>query len=98
MLEKIMKDMNINVSNISFEGLLNEIDQKINKKYDSIISKFQNIWANNGDTIRYITFIFNLSLHYTGTGSTHTSITRSGKQNIFGLIDHGLKSLGRFYN
>jgi hypothetical protein len=37
------------------------------------------------------------SKHYTGTGSTHTNITRTGKRDFFGLIDHGMKSLSRFY-
>ena len=40
---------------------------------------------------------FNYSKHYTGTGSTHTNITRTGKRDFFGLLDHGMKSLGRFY-
>ena len=37
-------------------------------------------------------------MHYTGTGSTHTNVTRSGKRDFLGLIDHGMKSLGRLYN
>jgi len=38
-----------------------------------------------------------ISYHYTGTGSTHTNITRTGKRDIKGLIDHGKKTIGRFY-
>jgi len=38
-----------------------------------------------------------ISKHYTGTGSTHTSVTRAGKRNLKGLLDHGLKSCMRFY-
>ena len=52
------------------------------------VISFKNLWADNGDCI---------SKHYTGTGSTHTNITRTGKRDFFGLIDHGMKSLGRFY-
>ena len=48
----------------------------------------KNVWADNGDMI---------SKHYTGTGSTHTSVTRAGKRNLKGLLDHGLKSCMRFY-
>ena len=48
----------------------------------------KNVWADNGDMI---------SKHYTGTGSTHTSVTRAGKRNFKGLLDHGLKSCMRFY-
>jgi len=38
-----------------------------------------------------------ISKHYTGTGSTHTNITRTGKRDIKGLFDHGLKSCLRLY-
>ena len=38
-----------------------------------------------------------VSKHYTGTGSTHTNVTRTGKRDFLGFIDHGMKSLGRFY-
>jgi hypothetical protein len=38
-----------------------------------------------------------ISKHYTGTGSTHTNITRSGQRNITGLMDHGLKSCRRLF-
>ena len=48
----------------------------------------KNIWADNGDI---------LSMHYTGTGSTHTAVTRTGRRDFFGIIDHGIKTLNRFY-
>jgi hypothetical protein len=38
-----------------------------------------------------------LSIQYTGTGSTHTNATRTGKRDITGTLDHGTKSLMRFY-
>jgi hypothetical protein len=38
-----------------------------------------------------------ISKHYTGTGSTHTNITRTGKRDIKGLLDHGVKSCMRVY-
>jgi hypothetical protein len=53
-----------------------------------MIIKLKNAWADNGDTI---------SKHYTGTGSTHTNVTRTGKRDLKGIMDHGLKTLGRFY-
>ena len=34
-----------------------------NNQQSSLIKKFRNIWADNGDAVSY---------HYTGTGSTHT--------------------------
>ena len=48
----------------------------------------KNVWADNGDMI---------SKHYTGTGSTHSNVSRAGKRNFKGLLDHGLKSCMRFY-
>lgn len=52
------------------------------------IINIKNIWADNGDAI---------SKHYTGTGSTHTNVTRTGRRDLKGVMDHGLKTLGRFY-
>ena len=52
------------------------------------VIQLKNAWADNGDMI---------SKHYTGTGSTHTNITRTGKRDIKGLFDHGLKSCLRLY-
>jgi hypothetical protein len=56
---------------------------------DQFIINLKNIWADNGDTI---------SKHYTGTGSTHTNVTRTGKRDLMGMMDHGLKSMMRMYN
>lgn len=52
------------------------------------VIQLKNAWADNGDMI---------SKHYTGTGSTHTNITRTGKRDIKGLFDHTLKSCMRLY-
>ena len=64
--------------------LLDSTDPDIHQ----FIKFFKFSWADNGDFI---------SIHYTGTGSTHTNITRTGKRDIKGMLDHGMKSLGRFY-
>ncbi len=53
-----------------------------------VVTALKNIWADNGDLI---------SKHYTGTGSTHTNITRTGKRDFMGMMDHGWKSINRFY-
>lgn len=39
-----------------------------------------------------------ISMHYAGTGSVYANITKKGKNTLAGLIDHGVKSLNRFYN
>lgn len=64
------------------------LDEESNKISNYFIQYFKNIWADNGDM---------LSAQYTGTGSTHTNITRTGKRDVTGMIDHGTKSLMRFY-
>jgi hypothetical protein len=60
----------------------------INKINEIFIVNFKNAWADSGDMI---------SKHYTGTGSTHTNVTRTGKRDMKGIVDHGLKTIGRFY-
>jgi hypothetical protein len=73
----------------SFHSLciLDQLDM-VSKDNEPFFLKYKSAWADNGDFI---------SKHYTGTGSTHTNITRTGNRDFFGLIDHGIKSLGRFY-
>jgi len=52
------------------------------------VKSFKNLWADNGDM---------LSFEYTGTGSTISSVTRNGRQSIRGMLEHGMKSISRFY-
>jgi phosphatidylinositol-bisphosphatase len=54
-----------------------------------LLKSFKNIWADNGDMLSY---------EYTGTGSTISSVTRNGRQSIRGLLEHGMKSVSRFYH
>jgi len=49
---------------------------------------FKNAWADNGDY---------LSVHYAGTGSTTSKVTRTSKVGFFNMLDHGMKSIERFY-
>lgn len=59
-----------------------------NEHANNFIINLKNAWADNGDSI---------SKHYTGTGSTHTNVTRTGRRDLKGIMDHGLKTLSRFY-
>jgi hypothetical protein len=52
------------------------------------MENFKDLWADNGDFI---------SVQYAGTASTITTITKNGKHGFFGLFQHGLVSLTRFY-
>jgi len=54
----------------------------------SFMDFFKHLWADNGDHISKI---------YTGTGATTSSTTRKGKGGILGLLDHKMKSVGRFF-
>ena len=64
----------------------NQIDET--QDSGSFMDFFKNIWADNGDHISKI---------YTGTGATTSSTTRKGKGGILGLLDHKMKSVGRFF-
>jgi len=59
------------------------------KKNHPFVKNFKEVWAYNGDLVSY---------HYTGTGSTHTDVTLTGKRDKTGMLVHGIKSLQRFYN
>lgn len=45
------------------------------------------MWADNGD---------HLSKQYAGTGSTITSVTKTGKQGIMGKMDQWMRGVERF--
>lgn len=66
-----------------------DFNLKIDDASNNFVKTFKHLWADNGDIV---------SMQYTGTGSTISSVTRDGKQGIKGLISQGLKSIGRFYN
>ena len=38
-----------------------------------------------------------ISIHYTGTPSTHTNILRTGKRDFAGSVAHTFVSINRFY-
>lgn len=83
-----MRNLGVDLTQVFGEDIFSQLDNNNVNNNHIFIQNFKNIWADNGDYI---------SKYYTGTGSTHTNITRSGKRDIFGLIDHGMKSVGRFY-
>jgi synaptojanin len=52
-----------------------------------IFDVLKHMWAENGDVI---------SKQYAGTGSTITSVTKTGKQGFFGKIDQLARGVERF--
>ncbi|XP_065155717.1 phosphatidylinositide phosphatase SAC2 isoform X2 [Atheta coriaria] len=55
---------------------------------DSIKSKFQLLWANNGDTI---------SRQYAGTNALKGDYTRTGERKFTGIMKDGMNSANRYY-
>ena len=65
------------------------IHSKISFSHQEItIDVFNNLWADNGDSLSKI---------YAGTGAINSSMTRKGKQTVFGMINDAAKSVNRFY-
>lgn len=58
------------------------------QKVHPFVYYFKNAWADNGDY---------LSVHYAGTGSTISTITRTAKAGFLNMLDHGMKSIERFF-
>lgn len=84
---------NVVQGKLAWEVLVKQL-RSINKDFeltqDSNFTKaFKIQWADNGDY---------LSLQYTGTGSTISSVTRTDTQGFKALIKQGLTSIERFYN
>jgi len=48
------------------------------------MKNFRWIWSDCGDLI---------SEHYTGTGSTHTDVTRYAERKFWGYFSHGMNSI-----
>ncbi|EAR95552.1 endonuclease/exonuclease/phosphatase family protein (macronuclear) [Tetrahymena thermophila SB210] len=88
MLVVQLEMLGVNLAEEFGEDPLDHIDKSKKGKCDAFTQKFKEIWANCGDMI---------SKHYTGTGSTHTDVTRDGTRTFAGLIQHGYKTLNRFY-
>ena len=55
---------------------------------NTLKEKIKDIWADNGDTI---------SIQYSGTASTITTVTKTGGHNFKGLFKHGLATVTRLY-
>jgi hypothetical protein len=86
-LTHILTDMKLDIKAITgSSSILTAADNTSN--LSMLIIHLKNVWADNGDMI---------SKHYTGTGSTHTNVTRTGRRNISGLMDHGFKTCKRLY-
>jgi hypothetical protein len=86
--EVIMRNLGVDLINAFGQDVLAQLDSQNPKEQHPFILNFKNVWADHGDAI---------SLHYAGTGSTISSVTRSGGGGLFGLLKHGATTLNRFY-
>jgi hypothetical protein len=69
-----------------FQQSLQETDMV--HPHGHFMKDFKNVWADHADWVSKI---------YAGTGATTSSTTRKGKGTLFSLLDHKMKSIGRFY-
>ena len=86
-VEQILQFFSVDMKKMFLRSAIEEMDSKEN--LHSFVRSFKTAWADNGDMISY---------HYTGTGSTHTDITRDGTRSFSGNFKHKLKTITRFYN
>lgn len=87
-LEIQLRNMNIDTVSVFGTDILAQLDNVHSKQQHEFVSNFKRLWADNGDA---------LSKHYSGTSSPISNVTRTGKGSFFGMLEHGVKSLGRFY-
>lgn len=69
------------ISGLTIEGQLWEMDK-------SLLSIFQNLWADNADAV---------SLAYSGTGALKTDFTRTGFRTRLGALNDLINSISRYY-
>jgi phosphatidylinositol-bisphosphatase len=86
--EAMMRQFGVDLTSAFGQDLVSQLDNDNLKQVHPFVANFKNIWADNGDAI---------SIHYAGTGSVISNVTRTGKRNFFGLLDHGMKTINRFY-
>lgn len=83
-----MKQLGVDLLSTFGQDVLTHMDNDNPKQQHPFMLAFKNIWADNGDVI---------SIHYAGTGSVISTVTRTGKKDFFGMIDHASKTISRFY-
>ena len=88
LIEIQLRNMHIDTGSLFGSDILTQLDSTNQKQQHEFILNFKRIWADNGDA---------LSKHYSGTGSPISNVTRTGRGTFFGMLEHGVKSLNRFY-
>ena len=60
----------------------------VGRQQHPLILAFKTLWAENADVI---------SMHYAGTGSVISEVTKKGTKDFMGMLDHASKTITRFY-
>lgn len=60
----------------------------VGRQQHPLILALKTIWAENADVI---------SMHYAGTGSVISEVTKKGTKDLAGMFDHASKTLTRFW-
>jgi len=81
-----MAGLGVSLQELFREDPLDHMDNGNIEQNHPLMLKFKYTWADNGDAI---------SMHYTGVGSTHTEVTKTGKKDFFTMIKHVGATLGR---
>lgn len=81
-------EIQLSFLNVNVTSLFGKNFSKPLMKVHPLMNVFKEHWADNGDHI---------SIQYAGTASTITSVTKTGKHGLLGVLQHGLVSITRFY-
>lgn len=87
-IEIQLRNMHVDTTSLFGADILTQLDSTNAKQQHEFIINFKRLWADNGDV---------LSKHYSGTGSPISNVTRTGKGSFLGMLEHGVKSINRFY-
>ena len=85
-LENMFKFVKLDSQNIEY--VFNKEESFFGLSKNTFKEKFKDLWAENGDSI---------SIQYSGTASTITTVTKTGGHNLKGIITHGIATIYRFY-
>ena len=85
-LEKMFKHLKLDDKNLQI--IFNPKENFFNKGNNQFKENFKTIWAENGDSI---------SMQYSGTASTITTVTKTGGHSLMGLFQHAKATVTRLY-
>ena len=85
-LEKMFKQLKLDEQNL--QTIFNKNENFFVVGNNQFKENFKHIWAENGDSI---------SMQYSGTASTITTVTKTGGHSLMGLLQHAKATVTRIY-